>query len=112
MWIWLTAQFSEEVAMNVTKLFMNDGVVDAGFVRLDGENLPIVKAEVETEYDPEGAPVCLSMVLHGKLGGTHVIRAKIIKTVKLPFTGREGNGSAVMYEILSRYEFGGRTGTG
>ncbi len=112
MWIWLAAQFSEDVAMNVTKLFADDGVVDAGFVRLDGRNLPIVKAEVETDHDSEGAPTGLSMVLHDKLGGSHVMTAKVIKTVKLPFTGHEGYGSVVIYETLSKYEFDGRTGYG
>lgn len=112
MWIWLTAQFSEDVAMNLTKLFVEEGVVDAGYLHMDGQNLPIVKVEAETEYGPDDSPTALSIVLHDKRGGIHEMRAEVIRTVKLPFTGPEGYGFAVMYESLARYQFGGRTGYG
>ncbi|MBN1677246.1 MAG: phosphoenolpyruvate protein kinase [Candidatus Thermoplasmatota archaeon] len=112
MWIWLTAQFSEDVAMNLTKLFVENGVVDAGYLHMDGQNVPIVKAEVETEYSPDGSPKALSMVLHDKRGGTHEMTAKVIRTVRLPFAGHEGYGFAVMYETLAQYEFDGLTGCG
>jgi len=112
MWIWLTAQFSEDIAMNLTELFVEEGVVDAGYLCMDGQNLPIVKADIETDYDTDGSPKALRMVLHDKRGGTHAMRAKVIKTVELPFTGHGGYGSAVMYETLARYEFGDRVGYG
>ena len=47
MWIWLTAEFSESLAFNVTKLFVEEGEVSAGFVYLDGRNLPVVKADID-----------------------------------------------------------------
>lgn len=112
MWIWLTAQFSEGLAMNLTKLFVEDGVVDAGYLHKDGQNLPIVKAEVETDYGDDGDPRSLKIVLHDKRGQTHRMSAQVIKTVKLPFTRHEGLGSAIMYETLARYEFNGLTGYG
>jgi len=112
MWVWLTAQFSERVAMNLTKLFVEDGVVDAGYLHMDGRNLPIVKVAVETEYASDGGPKRLMMTLHDKRGGAHEMSADIVKTVRLPFTGPEGYGLAVMYETLARYEFGGMTGYG
>jgi hypothetical protein len=98
--------------MNLTRLFVEEGVVDAGYLHMDGKNLPIVKADVETEYRPDGSPKALSMLLNDKGGGVHRMRAEMLRTVKLPFTGHEGYGSAVMYEALARYEFEGLTGCG
>jgi hypothetical protein len=60
MWIWLTCQFSEKSALNVTKLVMDAGAVDAGFIYSDGENLAVTKA---TSWDANDEPKGLEMSL-------------------------------------------------
>lgn len=112
MWIWLTAQFSEGVAMNLTKLIVEEGVVDAGYVHRDGRNLPIVKTDVETEYGTDGGPKTLSVVLRDKSGAEHRMKAQVMRTVRLSFTGHEGYGTAVMYETLAQFEYQGLKGYG
>ena len=86
MWIWLTCQFSDEAALNVTKLTVSEGEVDAGFVHIGGENLPIMKATIDTKYNQDGSPNSFKMELLDKKGKIHKVDARIIKNVKLPFT--------------------------
>lgn len=112
MWIWLTCQFSEEAALNVTKLTVAEGEVDAGFVHIGGENLPIVKATINTEYNQDGSPNSFRMELLDKKGGLHKIDAKIIKNVKLPFTSGDGKKQSIMHETLTEYKMDGKTGYG
>ncbi|NYT03968.1 MAG: hypothetical protein GKC00_04580 [Candidatus Methanofastidiosa archaeon] len=112
MWIWLTCQFSEEVALNVTKLVVSEGEVDAGFVHIGGENLPIMKATINTNYNQDGSPNSFKMELMDKKGDLHKVDAKIIKNVKLPFTSGDGKKLSIMHETLTEYEMNGKTGYG
>jgi len=112
MWIWLTAQFPNGIAMNLTKLMMDEGVVDAGFLFKDGRNVPIVGATVETDYAPDGSPRTLSIVMRDKEGAEHRMKAEIVRIAKLPFAGSGSASMAIMHETLARYEFGGVTGFG
>jgi hypothetical protein len=111
MWTWLTAEFSESCALNVTRLVMDGGTVEAGFIHIDGENRPIVGAEIETSSGPGGAPCSLALRLTDRAGREYRVDAEIIRTAMLPFEGGPGL-SAVMYETLARYRLNGLTGYG
>lgn len=112
MWIWLTCQFSEKSAFNVTKLVMDVGEVDAGFVHLDGKNVPLIKADIETSWDAEGAPKGLDMKLKDKEGNTHEVRAGVIREAVVPFASRNGKSFSLMHETLARYKMGSKVGYG
>ena len=112
MWIWLTCQFSEESALNVTKLTVSEGEVDAGFININGENIPLMKATIDTVYSKDGSPVKFTMDLLDKKGDLHKVNAKIIKNVKLPFTSGDGKKQSIMHETLSEYEMNGEIGYG
>lgn len=112
MWIWLTAQFSEKVALNVTKLFMEQGEVSAGYFHLNGKNLPLVKADVRTVLDPDGTPRSLAMSLVDKFGGKHKVTAEVMRLVAVPLPGRDGRAMSVMHEALAEYNFNGYEGYG
>jgi hypothetical protein len=112
MWIWLTAQFSEKVALNVTKLFVEQGEVSAGYFHINGRNLPLVKADVRTVLDPDGTPRSLAMSLVDKYGGKHKVTAEVLRMVAMPFPGRDGKTMSVMHETLAEYTFNGRKGYG
>ena len=112
MWIWLTCQFSEDAALNVTKLVVSEGEVDAGFVHIGGENLPIMKATINTNYNQDGSPNSFKMELLDKKGYLHKVNAKIIKNVKLPFTSGDGKKQSIMHETLTEYGMDGKTGYG
>jgi hypothetical protein len=110
-WIWLTAQFSEGCALNVTHLVVDQGEVDAGFVHLGGESRPLAAAVIDTTFGPDGSPLTLAMVLKDRQGKEHRVTAEVLRTAMLPFEGGAGL-SAVMYETLARYELEGQTGYG
>lgn len=112
MWIWLTCQFSNEYALNVTKLVVPQGEVDAGFIHLKGRNVPLVKADIHTDYAEDGFPSSLSMALTDKEGRTHMVTAKAIRKAALPFQSADGKSLSILYEPLARYEYEGKEGYG
>ena len=112
MWIWLTAQFSDRIALNVTKLFIEGGEVSAGYFHLNGRNLPLVSADVRTVLDPDGTPRSLAMSLVDKFGGKHKVTAEVLRMVAMPFPGRDGKTMSVMHETLAEYDFNGQKGYG
>ncbi|MCD1295837.1 hypothetical protein CUJ83_12610 [Methanocella sp. CWC-04] len=112
MWIWLTAQFSENCALNVTKLVVEQGEVDAGFIHIDGTNIPLDAAKIDTIYNEDGSPRSFAMVLTDKEGKTYDVNANIIKNAMLPFVSQDGKNISVMHETLAKYEFNGLEGYG
>ncbi|MHC1605132.1 MAG: DUF7065 domain-containing protein [Candidatus Methanofastidiosia archaeon] len=112
MWIWDTAQFSEELALNLTKLIVAEGEVDAGFVHIGGENIPLMKADVKTDYDRKGRPVSFKMLLTDIKGNYHRVTGKVVHTVTLPFASPDGNSISVMHETLTKYSYNKKIGYG
>ena len=112
MWIWITAQFSRSLAFNVTKLFVEEGEVVAGFFHMNGKSIPLVKADIRTTLDPDGTPRSLAMCLVDKEGGKHKVTAEILREVLMPFPGRDGKTMSVMHETLAEYTFNCQTGYG
>jgi hypothetical protein len=112
MWIWLTAQFTERIALNVTKLFVEQGEVSAGYFHINGKNLPLVKADVRTVLDPDGTPRSMAMSLVDKFGGKHKVTAEVIRLVAMPLPSRDGSSVSVMHETLAEYTFNGQKGYG
>lgn len=112
MWIWLTCQFSEKCALNVTKLVMDAGAVDAGFVHLNGENVALTSVDIETSWDANNEPEGLEMSLKDRNGKTHRVRADFLREAVVPFTSRDGKSLSLMHENLARYEMDSQTGYG
>jgi hypothetical protein len=110
MWIWLTCQFSETCALNVTKLVVEEGEVDAGFVHL-GRNIPLVSADIDTVYGSDGTPQSFVMSLEDTEGTVHKIDAQVLKKASLPFEGKGGKRS-LLHETLAKYTYNGKKGYG
>lgn len=112
MWIWLTCQFSDKLALNVTKLTMDAGEVDAGFVHIDGNNLPLVKADIHTEWQGDHEPKKLQMILQDSRGRLHSVQADVMRRMAIPFAGTNGKTVSTMQETLARYTMGSEIGYG
>jgi hypothetical protein len=112
MWVWITAQFDEGFAFNLTKLFMDRGEVDAGFIHIDGKNVPIVRADIVTEYNRDGSPNTVYMALHDKEGDVHGAKAVIKHKVALPFTSKDDKVLSLMHECLSKFTLDDDVGYG
>jgi hypothetical protein len=112
MWIWLTAQFSDRAAFNVTKLFVEGGEVTAGFIHLNGKNVPLVRADVRTVLNADGGPCSLGLSLVDRVGGRHEVTANVLRAVQMPHPSRDGKMLTVMHETLAEYQWNGLTGYG
>jgi len=112
MWIWLTCQFSESSALNVTKLVMDAGEVDAGFIHISGRNVPITKVNIETRYDQSGNPRGLKMTVEDKEGSMHDVTAEVMRPAVLPFPGRDGKSLSLLHENLAKYLMNSQVGFG
>ncbi|MEM2839627.1 MAG: PEP/pyruvate-binding domain-containing protein [Thermoplasmata archaeon] len=112
MWIWLTCQFSDKAAFNIAKLVGDKGVVDAGFIHLNGRNIPIVDVNIDTKYADDGSPRSLSIQLIDKEGGNHPIHAEVMRGTALPFEGKEEKKLSIMHETLAKYRYKDMTGYG
>ena len=111
-WIWLSCQFSEEFAFNLTKLIVDQRVVDAGFVYNDGKNEPIVRAEVVTEYAQGGGPNKLKAWLTNGQGKVYEIQGEVLRTAKLPSTSGLERNLPIMFETLAKFTHGDAVGYG
>lgn len=112
MWIWLTCQFSEKLALNVTKLRVSEGEVDAGFIHIDGENRPITSADISTEYDMDGSPESFNVEILDDNGKAYRLSARVLKNVKLPFVSSDGKMKSVLNETLCEYILDKKKGYG
>jgi hypothetical protein len=112
MWIWLTCQFDEQAALNVTKLAVDAGIVDAGFINVNGMNLPIVETAIDTKFTSDGGPASFALVIIDKSGTRYDVKADIVKQVILPFESPDTKSLSMMYETLARYTLNGKVGYG
>ncbi|MGD9963355.1 MAG: hypothetical protein AB7S97_05595 [Thermoplasmata archaeon] len=111
-WTWLTCQFSESHALNLTKLVVEGGVVDAGFIFQDGRNVPIVRADLNVNMDFGKNPMSFDMTLHDREEGVHRVFGSVTKRVMMQFASPDKNKVSSMNETLTRYNCAGKTGYG
>jgi len=111
-WTWLSCQFSDDLAFNLTKLIVDQDVVDAGFIYNKGKNEPLVRAEVVTEYAPGGGPSILKTWLTNSKGKVYEVEGEVIRTAKLPFTSGQERSPPNMFETLAKYRLGDKVGYG
>ena len=112
MWVWLTGEFSPQVAFNVTKLYVEQGIVDAGFFHEDGKTAPLDMVDIDISYDESGTPVSFTLGLVDTDGATRPVTARIMRHVALPFTSPDGRQKSIMYETLAEYTYKGEKGYG
>jgi hypothetical protein len=111
-WTRLTCQFSESHALNLTRLVMDEGPLDAGFVFLDGRNIPVRVAELNVNVDFDRNPKSFDMTLHDGDGNSHKVFGSVIKRVGVHFKSSDGGSMTTMNETLARYTVAGKNGYG
>lgn len=111
-WFWITAEFDEGFAFNLTKLWTDKYEIDAGFIYIDGKNIPIVRADVAMESNRDGSPNTVYMALHDKDGDVHGAKAVVKHKVTLPFPSKDGRVLTHMHECLARFTLDEEVGFG
>ncbi len=112
LWLWVTCQFNEKFAFNITKLEMDKGDVDAGFLYLDGEMIPIVKVDVAKEFQADGSPAELYMAFYDKDGNVYGVKGVTKRKAMMHFEGEDKKHHAVMWETLTRFKMDEEVGFG
>lgn len=111
-WAWLTCQFSESHALNLTRLVTDEGVIDAGFVFLDGKNIAVLGADLNINKDFAKNPMSFDMTLRDGEGGSHKVFGSVLKRMILQNKSPDGNTTSYMNETLTRYNTSGKNGYG
>ncbi|HSV42059.1 MAG TPA: hypothetical protein VLH13_01445, partial [Methanomassiliicoccales archaeon] len=109
-WLWVTCQVNETYAFNITKLEMDKGDVDAGFLFKDGQTLPIVKVDIAREFNADGSPQELFMAFYvpdpdeeGKLV-VYGVKGVTKRKAMLKFDGEDKRHQAIMFETLTKFK--------
>lgn len=111
-WTWLTCQFSESHAFNLTRLVMDGGSVDAGFVFIGGRNIPVAKADLNVNADFHRNIKSFDLTLHDSEGGNHRVFGSVVRKVDVHHRSQDGTSMATMSETLARYTVAGKIGYG
>jgi len=111
-WIWLTGQFREKTAFNLTKLTTEHGDIDAGFLHINNTTHPIKSADIHTNYTEAGGPKDFTLTLTTTDDKTHHIQALMLDHIEVPFTNPKTQEHSMMYENLARYTYNNQTGYG
>lgn len=106
MWMWINSEFSHEEAFNITKLSVEEGDIDAGYFYTDSINEPLVKSDIDVEFN-NGIPSSFSMVLFDKKGSKYELTGEVVRFGMIPVDEK-----MILIETLSKYNWDGKEGYG
>lgn len=106
MWMWINSEFSHEEALNITKLSVDEGDIDAGYFYTDSVNEPLVKSDINLEFD-NGIPSMFTMTLFDKKGTEYSVAGEVIRFGMIPVDEK-----MILIETLSKYTWEGKEGYG
>ena len=111
-WLWVTCQFNDGLAFNITKLEMDKGEIDAGFLMQDGQVIPIVKVDIAVERHSDDSPAELYMAFYDNEGNVYGTKGVTKKKALLKFEGEDKKHQAIMWETLAKFKIDDETGFG
>jgi hypothetical protein len=106
MWMWINSEFSNEEAFNITKLSVEEGDIDAGYFYTNSVNEPLIKSEIDLEYN-NGLPSKFSMELFDKKGSQYTVTGEVIRFGMIPVDER-----MLLIETISKYNWENKEGYG
>jgi hypothetical protein len=111
LWTWLTCQFGEELAFNLSRVAIASVDIYNGFVTRDGANYPVRRVELATRFEEDG-------VTQSSLGfrledtGGKVIEVTGDALTVIPLHLESGEHHTLVNEALTAYRWGDHTGYG
>ncbi len=106
MWMWINSEFSHDEAFNITKLSTDEGDVDAGYFYTGSVNEPLVKSDINVEFN-KGIPSTFKMILSDKKGSKYSVNGKVIRFGMIPVDEK-----MILIETISKYIWEGKEGYG
>ncbi|RJP35402.1 MAG: hypothetical protein C4536_00895 [Actinobacteria bacterium] len=111
LWTWLTCQFGEELAFNLSRVAIASVDIFNGFVCREGVNYPLRRAALETEFEEDGVTQKrLAFRIEDVGGGSYDVAGKALTVIPLHL--ESGGHRTLVNEALAEYQWGDRTGYG
>jgi hypothetical protein len=106
MWMWINSEFSHNEAFNITKLSTDEGDVDAGYFYTNSVNEPLVKSDIDVEFN-KGIPSKFKITLSDKKSSKYSVNGKVIRFGMIPVDEK-----MILIETISKYIWEGKEGYG
>jgi len=110
-WTWLTCQFGDEMAFNLSRVAIESVDVFNGFLCYGGTNHPVRRAELETDFEEDGLTQKAVRFRFEDVDGRAIEVAGDVLTV-IPLDLRARGHNTIVNEGLARYRWEGREGYG
>ena len=111
LWTWLTCQFSDELAFNLSRVAIGSVDIFNGFICRGGRNYPVRRARLETEFEEDGVTQkALRFALEDTGGKVIEVSGDVLTVIPLDLKSR--GHSTLVNEALTEYRWGSRTGYG
>jgi hypothetical protein len=111
LWTWLTCQFGEELAFNLSRVAIASVDVFNGFITRGGRNYPIRRAALETEFEEDDLTQRSLRFRVEDTGGKVVEVAADVRTV-IPLRLESDGHTTLVNEAFAEYRLGDRVGYG
>ncbi|MEW6554292.1 MAG: hypothetical protein AB1384_08415 [Actinomycetota bacterium] len=111
LWTWLTCQFGEELAFNLSRVAIASVDIFNGFVARGGANYPVRRAALETRFEEDGVTQH-GLAIHLEDTGGQVIEVTGDVLCVIPILLPSGEHTTLVNEALTEYRWGDRVGYG
>lgn len=111
LWTWLTCQFGEELAFNLSRVAIASVDIYNGFVTRDGTNYPLRRVVLDTGFEEDGVTQSSLAFRLEDTGGKVIEVAGDVLSV-IPLHLESGDHRTLVNEALTEYRWDGRTGYG
>jgi len=111
LWTWLTCQFGDELAFNLSRVAISSVDIFNGFIVRDGANYPLRSAALMTEFEDDGVTQKSLWIRLEDTGGMVIDVTGEAKTV-IPLHLESGERHTLVNEALTEYSWGDRSGYG
>jgi len=110
-WTWLTAQFGGAFGFNLSRVVIRSLDIYNGYVCRSGKNVPLRRAWLDTEFEPDGVTQKRVLLRIQDAEGWEADIEGRPRTV-VPLLLRDGDHRTLVNEAFTAYRWEGRTGYG
>lgn len=111
LWTWLTCQFGDELAFNLSRVAVGSVDVFNGFLCRGGSNYPVARASLETNFEPDGVTQKnISFSFEDVTGKEIEVTGDVLTVIPLDLRAR--GHQTLVNEALTEYHWDGRTACG
>ncbi|MCJ7745873.1 MAG: hypothetical protein MUP40_06250 [Actinobacteria bacterium] len=111
LWTWLTCQFGDELAFNLSRVAIDSVDIFNGFLVRGGRNYPVRRAELSTEFEENGRTQKKMRFTMEDSGGFTIDVTGDVRTV-IPLDLRSRGHSTLVNEALAEYRWGEKVAYG